>query len=332
MIRMLAAITLIAFGSAATAQVTGTIDREHPVLRATAIVTGDLVRIGDLVDHAGIVANVPIFRAPDLGATGTVSADAVIDAVRPHALIGLNTAGLNEVVVTRASRPIAAKEIEIRLAQALATKYDLGKADDVQLAFDRELRTLNVDPGARGAVRIDGISYDARNGRFDATLDYPTGAASRGSLRITGRATAMVETVALARALARGETVKQDDVITQRRARSEVNGPALTDVNQAIGLAARRALSTDRPLRAADLMKPQLVQRNETVTLIYRVPGIMLTVRGKAAEGGAEGDVVTVLNEQTKRPVQGVVTGSGQVVVGSAAPRLAANIEPGNSR
>jgi flagella basal body P-ring formation protein FlgA len=302
------------------------------VLRATAIVTGDLVRIGDLVDHAGIVANVPIFRAPDLGATGTVSADAVIDAVRSHALIGLDTAGLNEVVVTRASRPIAAKEIETRLAQAIATKYDLGQADNVQLAFDRELRTLNVDAGASGAVRVDGVSYDERNGRFDATIDYPTGAASRGSLRLTGRATATVETVALARALARSETVKHDDVIVQRRPRSEVNGAVLTDVSQAIGLAARRALPTDRPLRAADLMKPELVQRNETVTLVYRVPGIMLTVRGKAAEGGSEGDVITVLNEQTKRPVQGVVAGSGQVVVGSATPRLAANIEPDNSR
>ena len=31
------------------------------------------------------------------------------------------------------------------------------------------------------------------------------------------------------------------------------------------------------------------------------MPGIMLTVRGKAIEGGAEGDVISVLNEQSKR-------------------------------
>ena len=38
------------------------------------MITGDIVRIGDLVENAGIVAEVPIFRAPDLGQTGTVSA------------------------------------------------------------------------------------------------------------------------------------------------------------------------------------------------------------------------------------------------------------------
>ena len=76
-------------------------------------------------------------------------------------------------------------------------------------------------------------------------------------------------------------------------------------------------------------MKPEMIQRNESVTLVYRVPGITLTVRGKATEGGAEGDVITVTNEQTKRPVQGVVVSAGQVVVSGVAPRLAANIPPG---
>ena len=56
----------------------------------------------------------------------------------------------------------------------------------------------------------------------------------------------------------------------------------------------------------------------------------MLTVRGKAAEGGAEGDVISVLNEQSKRTVQGVVVGPGRVVISTSSPRLAANIAPTN--
>ena len=52
---------------------------------------------------------------------------------------------------------------------------------------------------------------------------------------------------------------------------------------------ARARLGWISTLRAADLMKPELVQRNETVTLTYEMPGIKLSVRGKAIEGGAEG-------------------------------------------
>ena len=89
-------------------------------LKASATVIGDLVRIGDLVENAGAVAEVPIFRAPDLGQTGTVPVASVLEAVRGHHIIGLDTRGLSEVTVTRASRAIAAKDIEARILLALA--------------------------------------------------------------------------------------------------------------------------------------------------------------------------------------------------------------------
>jgi flagellar basal body P-ring formation protein FlgA len=40
-----------------------------PTLRHAATVSGDIVRIGDLIDNAGAVADAPIFRSPDVGTT-----------------------------------------------------------------------------------------------------------------------------------------------------------------------------------------------------------------------------------------------------------------------
>ena len=156
----------------------------------------------------------------------------------------------------------------------------------------------------------------------------PTGAATRGTLRLAGRAAATAEFVTLARAIERGEVLKAADVVVERRPRAEVTRDMITNPDQAVGFAARGPMQPGRPLRAADLMRPELVQRNETVTLLYQVPGITLTVRGKATEGGAEGDVISVLNEQSKRTVQGVVAGPGRVIVSTASPRLAANLPP----
>jgi flagella basal body P-ring formation protein FlgA len=34
-------------------------------------------------------------------------------------------------------------------------------------------------------------------------------------------------------------------------------------------------------LRKADLMKPEIVRQNEPVTLVYEMPGILLTVRAR---------------------------------------------------
>jgi flagella basal body P-ring formation protein FlgA len=335
-IPLLTFVTLLRLGAAAAAAEVDTLDPQRPVLKSEATVTGDLVRVGDLVEHAGIIAKVPIFRAPDLGSTGTVSADDVVEAVRAHALIGLDTGGLSEVKVTRAARTIPAADIEAAVAHALATQYSLGAIKDITVTFEREVRAMYVDPSARGEPRVAHINYEPRSGRFDATLDIPTGAATRGTLRLSGRAQATVEVVTVARLIERGGVLKDADISIEKRPRAEMTRDVITDRDQAVGLAARAALQPGRPLRTSELMRPEVIQRNDAVTLIFEVPGIRLTVRGKASEAGAEGDTISVLNEQTKRIVQGVVVGPGRVVISSSTPRLAANIPPtrpaGNNR
>ncbi|HZP70899.1 MAG TPA: flagellar basal body P-ring formation chaperone FlgA [Pseudolabrys sp.] len=297
----------------------------RPVLKAEAIITGDIVRIGDLVENAGVVASVPIFRAPDLGCTGTVSVDAVLEAVRDHALIGVDTAGLREIVVTRASRAIPEKNVEDLMTRALSARFNLGPAKDIVVNFARDIRTIYVEPSSSAELKVAHIDYDARSGRFDAIVEVPAGAGRRNILRLAGRAFATVETATVTRTIERGAVLKDADIVVERRPRSEVGRDVITRREDAVGLAARVSLQPGRPLRPADVMQPDLVQRNETVTLVYEVPGITLTIRGRAAEGGVEGDVINVLNEQSRRTVQGVIIGPGRVAVTNGSPRLAAN-------
>ena len=319
---IVAAAALLALGASAKAE------PERPKLKAETTVTGSIVRIGDLIEHAGIIAKVPIFRAPNLGSTGTVSAEAVVEAVRPYALIGLDTGDVGEVVVTRASRSIPASDIEARVAQALSAQYALGPVKNIVVNFDRELRAIQVETTAKGEPRVAYLNYDSRNGRFDVTLDLPTGSTTRGALRLSGRAAATAEVVTLARAVEHGEVLKHADVLIERRPRGEIGRDMITNADLAVGLAVRAAMQPGRPLRFADLMKPELVHHNETVTLTYQLPGIRLTVRGKAVEGGAEGDTIGVLNEESRRTVQGVVVGPGRVVIRNEGPRLAVNLPP----
>ena len=288
------------------------------------------MRIGDLVENAGIVAKVPIFRAPDLGVDRHgVGRSAWSRRCAPHALVGLDTGDVSEVVVTRASRTIPAKDIEDDRRAGAVGAIRARPRKDIAVNFDRELRAIQVEPTAKGEPRVAYLNYDSRSGRFDVTLDMPTGATARGTLRLTGRAAATAEVVTLLAAdrARRGDQGAPTWWSSGARApRSAATSSTIAD--QAVGLAARSAMQPGRPLRIADLMKPELVQRNETVTLVYQVPGITLTVRGKAAEGGAEGDVISVLNEQSKRTVQGVVVGPGRVVISTGSPRLAANLPP----
>lgn len=285
----------------------------RPALRAAAIVTDDVVRIGDLVDNAGIVADVPIFRAPDPGTTGRVAAARVIEAVAAHALVGLSAGGIREVSVTRPGRQVAVNDIEAGVAAALATRYGLGSANDIEVRFDTPPAPVNIDAAASGAVSVEQLTYLARSGRFDAIVEV-TGSDNR-RMRLTGTALATVEVVTLSRTLSSGTVVRASDITVERRPRVQLAADMITDPAQAVGRAARNTISAGRPLRGADLAKPHLVERNAFVTLVYEAPGVTLTMRGKANEPGSEGDVVEVLNVQSKRLVHGVVVGPGRVMI-----------------
>src|SRR5262245_33829077 len=129
------------------AQVTGAISTT-PSLKRQVTVTGDIVRIGDVIENAGASARVPIFRAPDLGQTGTVSAARVIEAVRPHGFSIVDAYGVTEVSVTRASRAFTVKDLEARIAQALAGRSGLGDAKNLTVTIDRDARSLQLEPAA----------------------------------------------------------------------------------------------------------------------------------------------------------------------------------------
>jgi flagellar basal body P-ring formation protein FlgA len=328
MIRL--AISALALALAVLFADTAAAQSAIPALRANVTVTGDIVRIGDLIENAGPVADVPVFRAPDLGTRGVVAADRVVDAAESHNLIGIDTRGLSEVIVTRASRAITVPEIAAQIAQALDGQYGLGEARNILVTFDRGVHTLNVEPGAAGDLQVTALAYDPRTTRFDVTLDLPSSAAlRRQSTRFFGTAIETVEAVTIEHPLERGEVIKASDLIKQRRPKSD--GTALTALDAAVGMAARHPLRPGQALSEADLMKPMIVQRNDMVTLVYEAPGLTLTLRGQAQDAGALGDTIGILNVQSKRVVQGVITGPGRVRILGTATRVVENAPPPQS-
>lgn len=296
---------------------------DAPRLKDFVVVPGELVRIGDLVDGAGVAAGVAVFRAPDLGQTGVVSVERVAQALGEHGILDLDAHGLSEVVVMRPSRIIRSAQIRERIAAALSGRFGFGDAKNLDITLDRDFGAFHVEQSASTDLVVTRLSVDPRSGHFVIAFDVPgSDAARRMPLRFSGTATETVDAAVLTRSVARGEILRASDVVVDRRPRTEVGGDTV-GIKQAVGLAARRPLSSGHALNHADLVKPQIVQRNEPITIIYEIPGIALTVRGKALEAGAIGDVISVVNTQSNRTLQGTVAGPGRVTIMAPLPRLA---------
>jgi flagella basal body P-ring formation protein FlgA len=286
-----------------------------PTLKRTVTVSGDIVRIGDLLENPGVSADAAIFRSPDLGTTGSVSVQKVLDALQPFHIYLINTRGLSEVEVTRAGRQIDFSDLEARIAQAFAGRYGLGEAKNLAVTLDVAPRPAMVEASVTSDLTLATAALNPMSGRFEIAFEVPGSAIIRKPLRFTGSIVETVEVAVTTHTLAAGAIVKEADLAIERRPKAKVGSDALGSTHDAIGFAVRSGLRAGMPLRRADLMKPQMVHRDDNVTLVYEVPGILLTTRGKALESGAEGDVVNVLNVQSKRTVQGTVTGPNRISI-----------------
>ncbi len=114
--------------------VTGALPAVHPTLKRQVTVTSDIVRIGDLIDHAGPAAATPIFRAPDPGETGAVPAYRVAEAVRRYG-ISLDVGDVNEVMVAHAGSLISPQQVEAALGRVIADQLGLAEAKDLVFKF-----------------------------------------------------------------------------------------------------------------------------------------------------------------------------------------------------
>jgi flagella basal body P-ring formation protein FlgA len=239
-------------------------------------------------------------------------------------IIGVAVGDVLDVEVTRAGRVVDRRDIEARIAHLFAGTNGLGEASDLKVSFDREPVSFSADLAPGAELRAMRAAFEARSGRFDVVLEVPLGASRRTLMRYTGAVVETVDAIVPARPIARGEVVRAADLIVERRPKAEITADVVGSNVEAVDRAARQALRPGLPIRRADLVKPELVRRDENVTLLYEIPGILVTARGKALESGGEGDVINVLNVQTNRTLQGVVIGPGRISLAPPSPAVAA--------
>ncbi len=302
-----------------------------PTLKERVQISGDTVTLGDLIDHAGIHANKVLFRAPALGQYGTIQAWRISEAAKSYGLNEIDTRNLEEVRVERLSRPIYTQEISQTIAAELAERLGNNDPSRIQIVLDKNTTTTQIDQSATAPLAIERLTHDPASGRFEASLLVPDSASSRRApLRVYGTAMEMVEILRLNRSLNRGEAISESDLIHDTLPRQKLAHEAPLTAKSAIGMVVRRTMAEGTLLRANDLERARLVSRNDTVTIVYEAPGIVVTARGKALNNGTMGDVIDILNPQSKKTLQATITGSGKVSVLSSKPRNVAALTSSN--
>jgi len=152
-----------------------------------------------------------------------------------------------------------------------------------------------------------------RNG--NGTVEVSCAGPSSWRLFVPVRIRRHAPVLVLTRGVAPGETIRADMLAQETRDTSRLVGAPLSEPASAIGQIARRALAAGSVLANAHLRAPDAVRRGDQVTLVSRQNGIEVRMAGRALVAGSIGERISAENLSSRRRVQGVVMGDGQVQV-----------------
>lgn len=273
-------------------------------LRPKAVVRADVVLLGDLVTGAGAKAGTPLFRAPDVGKVGAIRAETIARAAAELGLKGIDTGGLQAILVSREARAATPAEVQAAVRAALL-KLDASLVDAI-VRFDAPPPALAL--GGDGGLAVEAQTFNLETGAFVVRI-----AQVEGAVPLSGQIQSLVEVPVLRRLVSRGDIIGPADFSLEARPRRMLASGVMADPARLPGFVARRALRAGDVIREADLAPRDSVERNQKVIIAYERPGMSLTLAGKALASGPIGAVIQVQNISSKRTFDAVVTGDGKV-------------------
>ena len=304
MIRIAFIVAFMAIGCAA-----GIVQAE-PRPKAEANVADAVIRLGDLFDGIGDLAGREVGPAPAPGSRAVYRANHLAAIARAHGIAWQPSDQMVQAVVSRDAATLGHAAV-LALLRGEFRRQGAPERMNINLTGGGDGIPL---PRPGTAPSVESLIHDRAGGAFTAhiRLDDNDHAAQR---TVHGRVEFLIRVPVPARMIRRGETVARDDIQWREINLRQLAADPVDSADQIVGRAARRTLRLTQPVRSSDLRAPIVIDKGALVTIVLNSPGIRLTSTGRALEDGADGEMIRVINMQSKRTVEATVIAKNLVRV-----------------
>ena len=202
--------------------------------------------------------------------------------------------------------------VESSIKEALLEK---GIARDTDIEIHENLARFILPEGEPQTIELDDFRLNPSTNSFQASLFAPSVDRPLKSYTVTGFVHETVEIPVLMSFVKEGDIISASDVKTLRLREDALPRGTLMHVSDLQGMAAAKSLKPNDPIRNIDIALPQLVERGSELTLIFDNEIMRLTAKGKALQNGARGEFVRVVNTESNKNLNGLVTGLNEVTI-----------------
>lgn len=287
------------------------------MLKTEAYVKGPMVRLGDIAEITG--ENAEQLAALEVSSAAAPGASKRIDSQLLK--MRLNSAGAQSVDM-KGPPSVVATTLSLDLSREVLTD-DLRTYIQTRLPWTGAETTIDIlsepDPVTvpEGEVSVKWMA--------NPQYRWVGQGAFRGDVQVDGKVArtvfakanieAYADVLVCAQDIPRGKELVATDLRFEKRALSMLKGDAVQDLDEVVGKIARDSMLMGETISRRTLLPKQLIKRNQLVTVEAKAGGLVVRSRAKALDNGGAGDVIRLVNPDSRAELQGRVRSDGLVTV-----------------
>ncbi|GMV99811.1 MAG: hypothetical protein AMXMBFR84_09500 [Candidatus Hydrogenedentota bacterium] len=287
-------------------------------VKPEAYVKGPSVLLGEIADiegdNAETLSSVVIVQAALPGVAKKFSASLVESRIRNAGFEGtVAISGSPQITAHTLAQELSAETLTADLQRYIESEMPW-EIDDAQITIDIPRQAVVIPEGDVQVQWTAGPLY-----RWIGPAAFRGDVIVDGDVKQTVQVRASVEAyedvLIVINDVARGSMISAADISIEKRALSQLRPGTLTEPEEAVGQLAKSTLMAGAVLTNRQIMPRRLIKRNQAVNVETRVRGLSVRGRARAMGDGHAGDMIPLINPDTKAEFYGVVQADGSVLV-----------------
>ncbi|AMM40562.1 flagellar basal body P-ring formation protein FlgA [Candidatus Desulfofervidus auxilii] len=187
------------------------------------------------------------------------------------------------------------------------------KKQDVQIT-NIEVKNAITLPGSNWSYEVitpKGCNY---LGRVSLAIRFKSGGKSE-LVRVIGEVKVFKKVIYAKHFIRKHQVIKKEDIKLLKRDISHLPQNIITEIKEVIGKKATHSIYPGRIITKNFLESVSTVKRGDVVTVIVESDTLKITTKGIAKEKGQPGDVIKVINIDTKKVIYAKVANNSMVKV-----------------
>jgi flagella basal body P-ring formation protein FlgA len=208
--------------------------------------------------------------------------------------------------------------VEFNLGSQLVDFLKIQQSEIAEKGFRSDFDIGNIDPRFNEKSCTTPLSFSLNRSpltQTNLTVLAECKDATPWKIYITTKFNVYGYVVYASTTLPRSHTIQRDDIEVKEEIINKSYYASFSDVNDVIGMIAKRSIRHGSVIQANLLQAPKLVKRGDDVVIMASAQGIMIKMRGTAMQDGELGQQISVKNSQSERIVKARVSDSGLVSV-----------------